>query len=310
MARSLKIDHVTLAASQLQVLQDAFAQIGLATDYGGVHSNGVTHMSLVGFDDGSYIELISTLTPGTHAPWWPAHIAADAGPCAWSIQVDDVSAEVSRLSMLGVPVSGPTYMQRKRPDGRMVEWDLASVGDGEIGTVHPFVIKDRTPRHWRVAPTNSVSGSELTGAAIVVIGVRDLESSIATFRKTYGLAKPRSIRSEHLLAQVALFEDQPLASGDSTRPGKFARSTSGSAGRLADRDSDRQQGISDFATQIQVRPGGTVGHESGRLVRSRSSPVRGARCRGLQNVAPIDKPIVRGRFRFVSVPGGKRNMFG
>lgn len=211
MARSLKIDHVTLAASQLQVLQDAFAQIGLATDYGGVHSNGVTHMSLVGFDDGSYIELISTLTPGTHAPWWPAHIAADAGPCAWSIQVDDVSAEVSRLSMLGLPVSGPTYMQRKRPDGTTVEWDLASVGDGEIGTVHPFVIKDRTPRHWRVAPTSSVSGSELAGAALVVIGVRDLESSIATFRKTYGLAKPRSIRSEHLLAQVALFEDQPLA---------------------------------------------------------------------------------------------------
>ena len=211
MARSLKIDHVTLAASQLQVLQDAFAQIGLATDYGGVHSNGVTHMSLVGFDDGSYIELISTLTPGTHAPWWPAHIAADAGPCAWSIQVDDVSAEVSRLSMLGVPVSGPTYMQRKRPDGTTVEWDLASVGDGEIGTVHPFVIKDRTPRHWRVAPTSSVSGSELTGAAIVVIGVRDLESSIATFRRTYGLAKPHSIRSDHLLAQVALFEDQPLA---------------------------------------------------------------------------------------------------
>lgn len=211
MARSLKIDHVTLAASHLQTLQTAFAEIGLATDYGGVHSNGVTHMSLVGFDDGSYIELISTLTPGTNAPWWPAHIAADAGPCAWSIQVDDVSAEVSRLNMLGVPVSGPTYMQRKRPDGTTVEWDLASVGDGEIGTVHPFVIKDRTPRNWRVAPTGSVSGSELTGAAVVVIGVRDLESSIALFRRTYGLAKPRSVRSDHLLAQVALFEDQPLA---------------------------------------------------------------------------------------------------
>jgi hypothetical protein len=210
MPRPLKIDHVTLASSRLDTLRDAFAQIGLATTYGGMHSNGITHMSLLGFDDGSYIELISTLTTDASAPWWRAHIAANAGPCGWSIEVEDVSAEVSRLSMLGVPVSGPTYHHRKRPDGTLVEWDLASVGEGEIGTVHPFVIKDRTPRQYRVSPTPSVSGSELTGAVIAVIGVVDLEPAIATFRRTYGLPKPRTVDSAHLLARLAVFDDQPL----------------------------------------------------------------------------------------------------
>ena len=66
----LKIDHVTLAGSDLKALEQVFALAGLATDYGGPHSNGITHMSLLGFDDGSYIELISTLEPGQAAPWW------------------------------------------------------------------------------------------------------------------------------------------------------------------------------------------------------------------------------------------------
>ena len=61
---AMKLDHVTIAGSSLDRLRDAFARIGLATEYGGAHANGVTHMALLGFDDGSYIELASTVKPG------------------------------------------------------------------------------------------------------------------------------------------------------------------------------------------------------------------------------------------------------
>ena len=54
---TLKIDHVTIAGPELAPMERAFAGVGLVTDYGGPHSNGVTHMAWLGFNDGSYNEL-------------------------------------------------------------------------------------------------------------------------------------------------------------------------------------------------------------------------------------------------------------
>jgi len=86
---SLRVDHVTIAGSHLASLEQAFTGVGLKPAYGGPHSNGITHMDLLSFADGSYIELISTLEPGQTSPLWHAHIAGDGGPCAWAVGVDD-----------------------------------------------------------------------------------------------------------------------------------------------------------------------------------------------------------------------------
>jgi Glyoxalase-like domain len=107
----LQVDHVTLGASRLEALAGAFAANGLAADYGGLHSNGVTHMSQVGFDDGSYVELVSVLRPGQPSPWWQEHIVHEGGPCAWAVRVTDVDAEVQRLRARGVTVGDTTHMQ-------------------------------------------------------------------------------------------------------------------------------------------------------------------------------------------------------
>src|SRR4051812_14194703 len=101
---TLLIDHVTIAGPDLATLQRAFADMGLATDYGGLHSNGVTHMALLGFDDGSYLELISTAEPGAESPWWPRQIEAGGGPCGWCARTDNLSTECARLSGLGISV--------------------------------------------------------------------------------------------------------------------------------------------------------------------------------------------------------------
>ena len=120
----LEIDHVTLGASRLEALAGAFAAASLAADYGGLHSNGITHMSQVAFDDGSYVELVSITRPGQPSPWWQEHIVREGGPCAWAVRVEDVDGEVQRLRARGVTVGDPTCMQRKRTDGQAVEWDL------------------------------------------------------------------------------------------------------------------------------------------------------------------------------------------
>jgi catechol 2,3-dioxygenase-like lactoylglutathione lyase family enzyme len=182
----LKIDHVSIAWSDLSFLQTAFEGVGLKTEYGGVHSNGVTHMSILGFNDGSYIELISVIKPGQRADTWGKQIAGNGGPCAWAVEEEKLAAEVERIKQLGIRVDGPADYERRRPDGVLVEWQLAFPGDQEPGATLPFLIKDKTPRGYRVKSSQSVASTELIGVTRVIIAVKDLEKTAKLFRKVYG----------------------------------------------------------------------------------------------------------------------------
>ena len=165
MAATLTIDHVTLAWSSLEPLESALAALGLRADYGGKHANRSTHMDVLGFDDGSYLELIAPFEPGTPMAW-EAHMRGDAGPCAWAISLahsEQLAAEAERLRSLGIAVRGPMPSGRTRPDGQSIAWEYAFVGEGEPGATLPFLIADRTPRELRVRPSASVSGTELPG---------------------------------------------------------------------------------------------------------------------------------------------------
>ena len=208
---SLKIDHVTMAGPALEPMQQAFAGLGLATDYGGPHSNGVTHMALLGFKDGSYIELISSLRPGeVETIFWGKHIMGSAGACAWALEVGDVAGEADRVAALGIPVDGPQYYYRSRPDGTLVEWDLAVLGDKGAGAKLPFLIKDITPRTWRVQPSASTVNSPLTGVVAVLLGVESLQETIALFRRIYGWSPPQ-IAEDHVFgAKLAHFTGTPV----------------------------------------------------------------------------------------------------
>lgn len=208
----LKIDHVTVAGPDLARLEAAFAGAGLATDYGGPHSNGVTHMALLGFNDGSYLELISSLRPGpVETVFWGEFINGDGGPCAWAVRVEDIAAEAGRLARLGVPVKGPDYYFRRRPDGELVEWELAFPGDKGAGATLPFLIKDLTPRERRVRPSASVAGGLLAGVDTVVLGVEDLAGAVALFRRCYDWPPPQPAEDPIFGARLAIFPGTPVA---------------------------------------------------------------------------------------------------
>ncbi len=222
---SLQIDHVTIAGPDLDRLRGAFAASGLESEYGGPHSNGVTHMALLGFDDGSYVELISTLEPRVPSPLWDAPIRDGAGPCAWAVSADDVAGEVERLRAQGVPVDGPMRLDRRRPDGRLAEWDMAFPGDHPPGAVLPFFLRDRTPRELRVHPSPAVAGTELRGIGGVVIGVRNLESGVRLFRSAYGWAEPEYGELPAWGARLAEFADTPVILAEPSGDGWLAQRT-------------------------------------------------------------------------------------
>jgi len=249
MTSALKIDHVTIAGPELARLEQAFANLGLATDYGGPHSNNITHMALLGFNDGSYIELISSLQPGQgDTVFWGEHITANGGPCAWAVQVDDVAAEAARVAALGIPVAGPDTYHRRRPDGKLVEWDLALLGDEGAGARLPFIIKDITSRAWRVRPSSSVVDGLLAGVAMVILGVESLPASIDLFRRVYQWPAPITVANPAFGADLAHFAGTPVTlasplAGDNWLARRLARFAHSPCGYLI--------GTGDFSAACQ-----------------------------------------------------------
>jgi hypothetical protein len=218
----LRIDHVTVAGRDLGRLATAFSSAGLPVEYGGRHSNGVTHMSIVGLRDGSYVELISTLDDGAASPWWDDAIHADAGPCAWAVRADDIESMTATLRDRGVVVDGPSGYQREREDGTLVEWDLTSLEDGDPGARLPFLVADRTPRERRVRPTGEMASSPVRGIETVVVGVPDLSAAIEAFETAFDAAAPTRSECDDLRAEVASFPDLPVALAEPAGDGWLA----------------------------------------------------------------------------------------
>lgn len=206
----LKVDHATVCASDLEPMRQAFASVGLVTDYGGPHAS-VTHMALLGFEDGSYLELIAPQKPGAvEGSNWARFMAGDAGPCAWAVGSPDISSDVDRLKKAGVGAEGPFAGSRKKPDGKVIEWQTAVIGTGTAGATLPFMIQDKTPRNLRVQPSASIKGSGLKGIEVVVLGVRDLDAAVALFRKAYGWSAPAIEEHTEFEAKLAYFSGTPV----------------------------------------------------------------------------------------------------
>jgi catechol 2,3-dioxygenase-like lactoylglutathione lyase family enzyme len=212
----LKIDHVTLAGSNLEEMRQAFnAATRIVAEYGGPHSNHATEMALASFPDGSYLELMGVQKQADPAAVashvWSRFLNENAGPCAFALRVTDVSAEIQRLSNAGVRAGSTEKSGRTRPDGVALSWETADAGPGPRGSFFPFLIRDFTPRENRVYPSGKPTTTRFNGIGLVVIGVRDLDQSIALYRKAFELSEPRRQRDAAFGAELAWFDGTPVA---------------------------------------------------------------------------------------------------
>lgn len=213
MAAELKVDHATVAGKDVRAMQQALQAAGLASEYGGPHSNHATEMALTSFPDGSYLEQIA-IQPNADpaalaAHEWHKQLEGNGGPCAWAVRPADIDAEITRLRAASIKVSDARKNGRKRPDGVQIEWEAAQVGDGN-GNFFPFLIHDFTPRERRAYPSGKPTTSDFTGVTKVVIGVKDLEASIAQFRRAYGFPEPDRQDDPAFGAKLAWFRGTPV----------------------------------------------------------------------------------------------------
>jgi hypothetical protein len=209
----LSIDHVTVCGADLEVMRQVFANVGLRTEYGGEHAGSPTHMAQVGFSDGSFVELIAPLDPHQPLPAaapWSKEIDGDAGPCGWTINVRGIEAKVEQFRRRGIAANTPAPGGRMRLDHVELQWETAALASGADPRL-PFLIEDHTPHNLRSQLAESASSTELTGIAVVVLGVRDLKASTAILQQAFGLSAPLIQRDDALDAVVAYFPGAPVA---------------------------------------------------------------------------------------------------
>lgn len=203
------IDHAAIACRDLEQSRAAYAAIGLPSVEGGAHANGTTHMAIVAFPDGSYLELIAPVNPNERdLGYWPVHLRRDAGPCGWAIRSNDVSADAARLHEAGIAVQGPFDGGRRRPDGTEIQWKFVIAGAGPPGAVLPFLIQDVTDRTLRVPP--APADDVLSGLALVVLGVDDLDDAADEFQQAFGWSDPSVQDDTEFGARLAHIENTPV----------------------------------------------------------------------------------------------------
>jgi len=179
------IDHVTLAGPSLHSLREDLLAAGIPTEYGGVHSNGITHMALAAFGDGSYLELVSPLQARGRVALWSDYLLSESGGTAWTAASEDIEAEFRTARAHGIASKGPVTIRREKPNGEVGVWELGYFGEKQPGGTLPFLIQDLTPRSVRAEP-----GKTFAGWSAIVLAVRDKAEAADDFMRLYGWGQP------------------------------------------------------------------------------------------------------------------------
>jgi hypothetical protein len=170
-------------------LREDLLAAGIPTEYGGVHSNGITHMALAAFRDGSYLELVSPLLPTGRVALWSDYLLPQSGGTAWTAASADIEAEFRIARDRDIPSKGPVTIRREKPNGEQGVWQLGYYGDKQPGGTLPFLIQDHTPRSVRVIP-GLETGRTLAGWTAIVLAVHEPAAAAGEFMRLYGWGQP------------------------------------------------------------------------------------------------------------------------
>lgn len=171
------LDHVVFVTLDLDATATQYRERGFTVTPGGEHAGGLSHNALIGFADGSYLELLAfhdlDQARGKH-PW--AAVAERGGGWAdFALRSDDLAADVAALGPL--VASPPEVGGRTRPDGVRIGWRVA-----RLRHPLPFLIEDTTPRTERVP--HGVAARHRNGkseVARILIGTTDPVGLRATY---------------------------------------------------------------------------------------------------------------------------------
>jgi hypothetical protein len=163
------LDHVVLVVLDLDTAVAEHRKRGFTVTPGGEHAGGLTHNALVGFQDGSYLELIAfhdvAAAGGKHS--WAPVAERGGGWADFAVRSNDVAEDAAALGEL--VVRPPEDGGRTRPDGVAVSWRVV-----RLEKPLPFLIEDLTARDLRVPHgAAALHANGTTGVASIVLEATD-----------------------------------------------------------------------------------------------------------------------------------------
>ena len=173
------LDHVVLVVLDLDAAIAEHRGRGYIVQRGGEHPGGVSHNALIGFADGSYLELFAfhdlKKSRGKHS--WAPVAERGGGWADFALLSDDVVTDAAKLGDLLVRPTEPGG--RKRPDGVEIGWRVA-----RLRSPLPFLIMDRTPRELRVPSGDATRHPNgVAGVTSVVLGARDVDAVAGAYSR-------------------------------------------------------------------------------------------------------------------------------
>ena len=165
------IDHIVIAGVDLEILTNAFRDIGFNVVGGGKHPIG-SYNKLIGLQDGAYIELLSFYEESPNHYWWDAVHQRGGGLIDFCMQTDAIRLDYAVFESKGVEMSPLVGLSRVRVDGYKLAW-LNNEIYGEYQGLIPFVIEDETPRDERV-PKEKLHANQVTGIDTITLAASDL----------------------------------------------------------------------------------------------------------------------------------------
>jgi len=198
------IDHLVILVRNLDDAIESYRRIGFQVGKGGEHPGG-THNALVGFANGTYLELIAFQEPEKPSDHrWYSYLSLGGGLVDFALGASDVEEELKRLTSIGY--RGPMPGARKRPDGQEIAWRMVWPPENRGGDI-PFLIDDITPRDLRVPSGDAaVHENGVTGVKSLIIAVRDLDEASAEFAAITGNRPSERAQDEEMMAETCSFQ--------------------------------------------------------------------------------------------------------
>jgi hypothetical protein len=138
------LDHILLGCQDLQLGIDFVAEhTGVAPVFGGVHPGRGTQNALLSLGERRYLEVIA---PDPAQPDAKNPLALELRSLqrprlvGWAAHPGNLQAFAEKLRAAQIAFQGPTPGSRKRPDGRLLEWQTLGLADDASGLL-PFFIE-------------------------------------------------------------------------------------------------------------------------------------------------------------------------
>jgi len=178
------LDHILLGCSDLdQGIAFVEQQTGIRPALGGVHPGRGTRNALLSLGEMRYLEVIAPdpAQAGTKIsrPAMPNKLKTLTAPriIEWAVHTNDINGVADRLRKNGIAFQGPLPGSRKRPDGKMLNWQTLNLDDDRDGLLPFFIQWSTDSAHPSV---DAPSGCRLESFAVAN---RNGTGLAATFRK-------------------------------------------------------------------------------------------------------------------------------